>query len=134
MTLHISTLHVMYPLYTYVDYMKSKICQKSHCLRELHGLCGLQDLHGPMAFVVLTAFGPRWQCRGCPDDTATAGNWGRCRAGQLRFGFDAVSVGQIVCDQLHGNQCRVRKTLYMIAPLNIPQTLLVTATLQSYTF
>jgi hypothetical protein len=33
----------------------------------------------------------------CPDDSATAA-WqlGRCRAGQLRYGFVAVLVGQIV--------------------------------------
>jgi hypothetical protein len=32
----------------------------------------------------------------CPDDNATAGSLGRRRAGQLRFGFVAVSAGHIV--------------------------------------
>jgi hypothetical protein len=33
----------------------------------------------------------------CPADNATAGSLGRRRAGQLRFGFVAVSAGHIVC-------------------------------------
>jgi hypothetical protein len=33
----------------------------------------------------------------CPADNATAGSLGRCRAGQLRFGFVAVLEGHIVC-------------------------------------
>jgi hypothetical protein len=32
----------------------------------------------------------------CPADNATAGTLGRRRAGQLRFGFVAVSAGHIV--------------------------------------
>jgi hypothetical protein len=32
----------------------------------------------------------------CPADNATAGSLGRRRAGQLRFGFVAVSAGHIV--------------------------------------
>jgi hypothetical protein len=32
----------------------------------------------------------------CPADIATAGSLGRRRAGQLRFGFVAVSAGHIV--------------------------------------
>jgi hypothetical protein len=31
----------------------------------------------------------------CPADNATAGSLGRCRAGQLRFGFVAVLEGHI---------------------------------------
>jgi hypothetical protein len=34
----------------------------------------------------------------CPSDNATAGSLGRRRAGQLRFGFVAVSAGHIVYD------------------------------------
>jgi hypothetical protein len=33
----------------------------------------------------------------CPADNVTAGSLGRRRAGQLRFGFVAVSAGHIVC-------------------------------------
>jgi hypothetical protein len=39
----------------------------------------------------------------CPADNATAGSLGRRRAGQLRFGFVAVSAGHIVCHWNFGN-------------------------------
>jgi hypothetical protein len=47
---------------------------------------------------ILTINYARWRARYtiCPADNATAGRLGRRRAGQLRFGFVAVSVGHVV--------------------------------------
>jgi hypothetical protein len=43
---------------------------------------------------IISNFWPRYTI--CPADNATAGSLGRRRAGQLRFGFVAVSAGHIV--------------------------------------
>jgi hypothetical protein len=45
---------------------------------------------------ISTYFGWPLQVAVCPADNATAGSLGRRRAGQLRFGFVAVSAGHIV--------------------------------------
>jgi hypothetical protein len=61
----------------------------NHCLvnntRKGYEKFTINGLHGVLALYTI-----------CPADNATAGSLGRRRAGQLRFGFVAVSAGRIV--------------------------------------